>query len=84
MTVLTCKVSDKTFQGFEVKLDLSYIDTVDEICIMVKSTLITHLETYKFEILLDKAKNIQFHIHDYEMGKILMMEENQTLWICNH
>jgi|TARA_B100000795_G_C22785952_1_gene434633 acyl-CoA synthetase (NDP forming) len=84
MTVITCKISDKLFQGFEVYIDLNYIDTVDEICKQVHSTLITHLETYKFESLLNKAKNIHFHIHDYDMGQILMMGENAIIWICNH
>ena len=84
MPIRKCKVSCKYFQGFEVDLDLDYINTIDEICIQVKSTLITHLETYKFESLLDKAKSIHFHIHDYDIGQILMMQENEILWICNH
>ena len=84
MTILTCKLSDKTFQGFEVRLDMNYINTKEEICLQVKSTLVTHLEWFKFEILAEMAKTINFHIHDHEIGDILMMEENKTLWICNH
>lgn len=79
-----CKISCRTFQGFEVDLNIDYVESTDEICKQVKSTLITHLETYKFENLLDIANKIEFHIHDYEMGDILMMENNTTLWICNH
>ena len=48
------------FQGFEVDLDIDYIESIDEICKQVKSTLITHLETYKFESLLDKANKYTF------------------------
>ncbi len=79
-----CKISCRTFQGFEVNLDINYVETIDDICKQVKSTLVTHLETYNFENLLSIAKNIEFHIHDYEMGDILLMENNSTLWICNH
>lgn len=84
MTVIICKISDKIFQGFEVYLDTNYIETVDEICKQVHSTLMTHLETYNFVSLLDKVKPIHFHIHDCDMGQILMMQENAILWICNH
>ena len=84
MTILTCKLSDKTFQGFEVRLDMDYINTKEEICKQVKSTLVTHLEWFKFEVLVGMAKTIDFHIHDRELKDILMMEENETLWICNH
>tara|TARA_Y100000768_G_C23737108_1_gene567636 strand:+ start:117 stop:371 length:255 start_codon:yes stop_codon:yes gene_type:complete len=84
MSMRKCKISCRTFQGFEVNLDINYVETIDDICKQVKSTLVTHLETYNFENLLSIAKNIEFHIHDYEMGDILLMENNSTLWICNH
>ncbi len=79
-----CKISCPTFQGFEVDLNINYVESIRDICKQVKSTLITHLETYNFEILLTKAKQIEFHIHDYEIGDILLMENNSTIWICNH
>ena len=79
-----CKISCPTFQGFEVDLNINYVESIHDICKQVKSTLITHLETYNFEILLTKAKQIEFHIHDYEIGDILLMENNSTIWICNH
>ena len=84
MTIITCKISDKTFQGFEVRIDTDYIDSKKDICKKVKSTLVTHLEWFKFEILVGMAKSLKLHIHDKEIKDILMMEENETLWICNH
>ena len=36
------------------------------------------------EALVIKAEKINFHIHDYEFGQILMMQPNKKLWICNH
>jgi len=84
MTVITCKISDKLFQGFEVYLDMNYVDNVDQICEQVKKTLINHLPKSKFESLLEKAKIIHFHHNDYDIVQILMMQENAILWICNH
>tara|TARA_B100000886_G_C20156178_1_gene380126 strand:- start:298 stop:552 length:255 start_codon:yes stop_codon:yes gene_type:complete len=84
MSMRKCKISCPTFQGFEVDLNINYVESIRDICKQVKSTLITHLETYNFEILLTKAKQIEFHIHDYEIGDILLMENNSTIWICNH
>ena len=36
MTVIICKISDKIFQGFEVYIDMDYIDNVEQICEQVK------------------------------------------------
>ena len=44
MPIVTFKISDKHFQGYEVTLDLDYFETVEEICNQVTDTLKTHLE----------------------------------------
>ena len=78
------KISDKLFQGFEVTLDLDYFDSLEKICEQVKKTLLCHLEIYKFDTLVPELKNKDFHIHDQELGNILLMNEKETVWVCCH
>ena len=49
MPIVTFKISDRDFQGYEVTLDLDYYETIEEICNQVTQTLKTHLELHKFE-----------------------------------
>ena len=44
------------FQGYEVVLDLDYFETLEEIYDQVTTTLKTHLELHKFEMLLERVK----------------------------
>ena len=84
MTVIKFKISDKLFQGFEVDLDLNYYENIDDICKQVKETLLVHLDLYNFRILKDEAKKINFHVHDWEFGDMLLQEEETIIWVCNH
>ena len=84
MTVIKFKISDKLFQGYEVDLDLDYYDSIDGICTQVKETLLIHLDAHNFEVLKGEAKKINFHIHDWEFGNILLQGEGTIIWVCNH
>ena len=84
MTIMTFKVSDELFQGYEVVLDLDYYDSNEQICAQIVQTLKTHLELHKFEILLGKLHDKSFHIHDDEFGDILLMSQDSIVWVCSH
>jgi hypothetical protein len=84
MTIITFKISDKHFQGYEVILDLDYFETIEEICEQVVTTLQTHLELHKFEQLLERLKHKDFHIHDETMGAILLKSQDEIVWVCSH
>ena len=84
MPIVTFKISDEIFSGYEVKLDLDYFETIDEICKQVTETLKCHLKLHNFEVLLEKLKEKNFHIHDEEFGSILLKSENEVVWVCSH
>jgi ribosomal protein S15P/S13E len=77
------KISDVQFQGFQVNLDMDNIDTLEDICNGVKNALVTHLQENQFEILVSRARNIKFHIHDHQFGDILIKDED-VFWVCSH
>ena len=82
--MVLCEISCEFFGGFTTDIDLNYMDSKKDITDQVKRTLITTLQMNNFPALVNKAEKINFHIHDFEFGQILMMQENQTVWICNH
>ncbi len=82
--MVLCEISCEFFGGFKTQIDLNYMDSKKDICDQVKRTLITTLHMNNFEALVIKAEKINFHIHDFEFGEILMMQPNKKLWICNH
>ena len=85
MVVITFKISDRDFRDFEMKYDLDYYDTKQEICNQAKRTLITYCEMHKLEALLEKVKLKNFHIHDYSFIDLLLMEikDDTIIWICS-
>jgi len=84
MPIITFKLSDEFFQGYEVVLDMDYFESNEEICEQITQTLKTHLELHKFEILLAKLKDKVFHIHDEEFGNILLKSQTDVVWVCSH
>jgi len=84
MSTLKFTISDEFFSGYEVPLNLNYFESIEDICFQVKQTLMTFLEINKLEELKRKASEINFHIHDYEFGNLLLMPENTTVWVCSH
>ena len=84
MSTLKFTISDEYFSGYEVSLDLNYFESIEDICFQVKQTLITFLEMNNLTALKRKAEKINFHIHDYEFGNLLLMPENTRVWVCSH
>ena len=82
--MVLCEISCKFFGGFTTQVDLNYMDSKTDICDQVKRTLITTLQINNLPALVFRAEKTTFHIHDFEFGQILMMQDNQKLWICNH
>ena len=77
-------LSDETFQGFELNLDLDFYDSTEEICAHMKQNLTGFLENCNLESLLKIAKELHLHIHDIEFGTILISEPHQVFWVCSH
>ena len=79
-----CCISYNEFWGFEIIIDLDYYDSLEEIVAYVKYHLVNSLTKLKLEGMIKKANEKKFHIHDIEMGTLLMSDENSTIWICGH
>jgi hypothetical protein len=78
-----CKISDDLFSGFTVVVDISYHDNIDKIAKYAKDVLVYYMEKEKLEILVVKANEKQFHIHDIPMSDIIS-NVDEIIWVCGH
>lgn len=83
--IIQCIFSSEVFQGFECDVDLELCKSLEDIIECAKNQLLFVLSEYRFEVLLEKAKKTNFHIHtgcsfDYLLHEVLP----DVVWICDH
>ena len=76
--------SHNVFQGFTRKIDLDYVESIDQIIKQLHKELITYLEADKLEILIQRSDIKRLHVHDFTFGDILMSEPDKVYYICDH
>lgn len=80
-------LSCKLFWGYSLEVDLDYFDTVDDIIKHVLENLkleLQKLNLVELNEILEKEKN-NFHIHNCnDIGFLLLSNETETIYICNH
>ena len=75
------RISEKTFGGYELNINLDYFDNKEDIIDYFIKKLRDKLIECKFNLLqekLDKLMKIDnyFHIHDYQFGDLLLLDKN--------
>ena len=76
--------SSNYFSGFSVRVNLTHVNTIDDIINIFKNKLFDTLKNHNFEILIEVAKKKNFHIHDYTIEDILTSSPNDYFYICDH
>ena len=77
-------ISDELFSGFEMNVDLDCNASIIDVIKTIKKTLLSILDNNNLIILYQKLKDIDFHIHDYGFGDILLSESDTIFFICSH
>jgi len=80
----TFQASSEYFQGFKVNINITKIDSLDDIINIFIKKLKKVLELNNFEVLLDKLKYGKFHIHAHTLEEILTSDKDDILYVCNH
>ena len=78
------EASCETFSGFQVNINITKIDTVDDIIKIFTKKLGNVLELNNLVILKEKLNDINFHIHTHTIEDILLSKKEDTIYICNH
>ena len=80
----TFEASCETFSGFQVNINITKIDTIDDIIKIFTKKLGNVLELNNLVLLKEKLNNINFHIHMATIEEIFLSGKEDTLYICNH
>ena len=80
----TFEASCETFSGFQVNINITKIDTIDDIIKIFTKKLENVLELNNLVILKEKLNVTKFHIHMTTIEEIFLSSKEDTLYICNH
>ena len=80
----TVIASSDLFSGYKINIDISMVETLDDICIFFKKKLMKSLLYNNFENLIIKLKNTNFHIHTHSIEEIFLSDKNDIIYICDH
>lgn len=77
-------ISCETFGGFSLDVDIALLNSKQEIINYVLDELKNTLEMSSMTSLIEKLSQTKklYHIHDYDIGYMLMNEKEY--YICNH
>jgi hypothetical protein len=76
--------SHNVFQGFTRKIDLDYVESIDDIIKKLHNELITYLQHEKLKTLIRQVDIKRLHIHDFTFGDILISEPEKVFYVCDH
>ncbi len=79
-----CQISDETFGGFQIIVDLDFYYDTKELCKYVKEKLVSSLNKLHLGQLTFRAKEKNFHIHDKDIYDLRRYTENEIIYICAH
>lgn len=75
--------SSEYFSGFTVMVNLTEIDTINDIINIFKNHLLNVLRSHNFELLIEIVNQRKFHIHSYTIEDILTSSPNEMFYICD-
>ena len=84
--IVKFQISDPIWWGYNLDVNLSYFNNLDDIIIYVLNNLEVTLKSLnllpQYE-LLQKVRN-KFHIHNLTYESIINNKNNETIYICRH
>ena len=89
VNIRTCQVSSQYFWGFQHKVDLDQIDSLEEITNIVIDQMKKILTANNFVVLVEiiEGKNghpgMHFHMHS-TFEEILMSPPDEIIYVCCH
>ena len=76
-------LSSYLFHGYKIQLNEIY--SIDEICMYMKRDLIYHLDKLNLINLIEEAKKLDLHIHNYDFNYIKNNPQyHYYICECNH
>ena len=76
------QVSDETFWGYQITLDLDIIFNTKDIIEILKEDMINYFKKKNLQFLIDKINVIHLNVPD--INKIKNCEVTEIVYICSH
>ena len=76
--------SSEYFSGYEVFIDITIHNSLDNIINYFYEHLMKTLTDNKFEVFIDYLKERKLHIHDFTFEDIKAMNPDNVNYICDH
>jgi len=80
----TFEASSDLFAGFRVDINITKIDTLDDIVIKFVDKLKRVLELNNFTVLLEEFNRKKYHIHNNTLENILTSDNEDIFYVCDH
>jgi len=77
------QISDQLFWGFNELIPLTSFKNFDELCEYMKNRLIYFLRNHNLLNMVDKAKELKLHNHQYKnYEQLYRTDENTIIYLC--
>jgi hypothetical protein len=76
------QISDKLFWGFHVIIDLDDYKSFDSLSSYIKEELIKFLTVHNLLMLVDEAKKLNLHNHEFNNYEDLYKSTDEIIYFC--
>ena len=83
-SIKTFALSSKLFSYYEKKIDITKVDSIEEIIVIVVTELDELLISNHLEILSEKLNEGKWHIHGLSFEEIKKESSPAKFYICDH
>ena len=70
--------------ALNTKIDITKIETLEDIVNIFTDNLKKVLKENNFEILLESVNVKKFHVHSHQLEDILVSNKDETFYVCDH
>ena len=78
-------ISNELFNGFNEIINIYEFSSFKELIEYIKNKLISHLTILNLNNLIEKAKLLNLHCHDYNFYSELLNDSNvNIIYLCDH
>ena len=77
-------ISSELFQGFIWERDHNEIISLEVVASEIKRALLVELERLHLHVLVEKAKQLDMHYHDYTILDVLSSPDDRVFYLCDH
>lgn len=84
MPIITVYISNEYFQGFNRIINTNQFSSFKELSVYMKDQLIAYLQLGNFYLLVEKAKEMEFHTHEFKFYDEMINSKIDNIFLCYH